>query len=126
MSLLKGGYLDVKWSDFIERFCKKLEIFVANEFRPFKQGCLKQILQLENLKGKSSTDFVSDVNSHCRCCENSLKELRLINIGPLGAKIDYSVARNLEILEVRDFDEAKFEEYYEMSQMELVWFSFLC
>lgn len=121
----------MKWSDFIERFCKKLEIFVANEFRPLKQGCLKQILQLENLKGKSSTDFVSNYNHLCRCCvknfffgENSMKELRLINIGPLGAKIDYSVARNLEILEVRDFDEAKFEEYYEMSQMELVWFSF--
>lgn len=59
LSLSKGGYLDVKWSDFIERFCEKLEIFVANEFRPFKQGCLKQILQLENLKGKSSFDFVS-------------------------------------------------------------------
>ena len=55
-----------------------------------------------------------------------MKELRLINIGPLGAKIDYSVATNLEILEVRDFNETKFEEYYEMSQMELVWFSFLC
>ena len=54
---------------------------------------------------------------------SSLKELHLINIGPLGAKVDYSVATNLEILEVRDFDEAKFEEYYEMSQMELGWFS---
>ena len=57
---------------------------------------------------------------------SSLKELHLINIGPLGAKVDYSVATNLEILEVRDFDEAKFEEYYEMSQMELGWFSIWC
>ena len=36
------------------------------------------------------------------------------------------MATNLEVLEVRDFDETKFEEYYEMSQMELGWFSLLC
>ena len=123
----------MKWSDFIERFCKKLEIFVANEFRPFKQGCLKQILQLENLKGQSSTEtFYKDIcrrftkkpfMCHDKSRMSSFKELHLINIGPLGAKVDYSVATNLEILEVRDFDEAKFEEYYEMSQMELGWFS---
>ena len=116
----------MKWSDFIERFCKKLEVFVANEFRPFKQGCLKQILHLENLKGQSSTDLVHQKRSFLIpiTCGTSMKELRLINIGPLGAKIDYSVATNLEILEVRDFDETKFEEYYEMSQMELGWFLF--
>jgi len=95
MSNSHGGYLDDKWSNFLTRFCQELETFEANKFAPFKQGCLKQVLALPNLS-----------------C------VRLINIGPLSGKIDWSVAKNLVELEVTDFDPDRYETYYEMSEME--------
>jgi len=90
-----GGYLDEKWSQFLTRFCRELTTFEAVHFSPFKQGCIKQVLALPNLA-----------------------VVRLVNIGPLSGKIDWSIAKNLVELEVADFDAKKYETYYEMSEME--------
>jgi len=90
-----GGYLDEKWSQFLTRFCRELTIFEAVHFSPLKQGCIKQVLALPNLA-----------------------VVRLVNIGPLSGKIDWSIAKNLVELDVADFDAEKYETYYEMSEME--------